>query len=127
MLLRRLLSLIFPDWITTLLTLYHDLSSAWAQRAPRERGMYEILTYDSTLELVDTKGQTAHVKRHQKVKFLQDNIIAFQDHAWGDGDIFADYAVSPGIEVDRYQDGDRFNVLISLRDQKPRGHRGLLL
>ena len=83
--------------------------------------MYEILTYDSTLELVDAKGQTAHVKRHQKVQFLQDNIIAFQDHAWGDGDIFADYAVSPGIEVDRYQDGDRFNVLISLRETKSRG------
>ena len=84
-------------------------------------GMYEILDYDSTLELVDPQGATATFKRRQRVKFLQDNIIAFQDHAWGDGEIFADYKCSPGIEVDRYQAGDRWNVLISLRETKSAG------
>ena len=55
------------------------------------------------------------------MRFLQDNIIAFQDYAWGDGEIFADYRCSPGVAVDRYQDGDRWNILISLRETKSRG------
>jgi hypothetical protein len=55
------------------------------------------------------------------VRFLQDNIIAFQDYAWGDGDIFVDYRCSPGVVVDRYQDGDRWNILISLQETKSRG------
>jgi hypothetical protein len=50
----------------------------------------EILEYDSTLELLDVKSETAIFRKLQRVKFLQDNIIAFQDYAWGDGDIFAD-------------------------------------
>jgi hypothetical protein len=83
--------------------------------------MYEILEYDSTLELVDPKGETAIFKRRERVKFLQDNVIAFQDRAWGDGEIFADYKCSPGTEVDRYQEGDRWNVLISLRETKSAG------
>lgn len=59
--------------------------------------------------------------KRQQVRFMQDNIIAFQDYAWGDGEIFADYRCSPGVTVDRYQDGDRWNILISLRETKSRG------
>jgi hypothetical protein len=83
--------------------------------------MYEILAFDSTLELADPKGEIAIFKRRQRVKFLQDNVIAFQDCAWGDGELFADYECSPGTEVDRYQEGDRWNVLISLRETKSAG------
>ncbi|HEX9596624.1 MAG TPA: hypothetical protein VF982_07065, partial [Anaerolineales bacterium] len=43
------------------------------------------------------------------------------DYAWGDGEIFADYRCSPGVVVDRYRDGDRWNILISLRETKSRG------
>lgn len=87
----------------------------------RRDGVYEILDYNSTLELVDSKGKTAVFKRTQKVKFLQDNVITYQDHAWGDGNLFADYACSPGVAVDRYQEGSRWNVLISLQETKSRG------
>lgn len=100
-----------------LLRLYHSLRGAFAP----DLGMYEILEYDSTLELLDAKGKTAVFKRRQKVKFLQNHIIAFQDHAWGDGDIFAAYKVSPGIVADRYREGDRWNILISLRETKSKG------
>jgi hypothetical protein len=107
------------NWIAIIFdlagSLRHLLDSNHAE------GMYEILDYDATLELVDPEGQTAIFKRRQKVKFLQDNVIAFQDYAWGDGEIFADYRCSPGIEVDRYQEGDQWNVLISLRETKSRG------
>jgi hypothetical protein len=83
--------------------------------------MYQILDYDSTLELLDATGKTAVFKRRQRVKFLQDHIIAFQDYAWGDGDIFAEYNCSPGYEVDRYREGDQWNILISLRETKSAG------
>ena len=40
---------------------------------------------------------------------------------WGDGDIFARYRVAPGVVADRYQESDRWTVLISLRETKQRG------
>ena len=94
--------------------------TTWITRRS-ESGIYEILHYDSTLELLDPTGHTAFFHKRQQVRFLQDNIIAFQDYAWGDGNIFTDYRCSPGVAVDRYQDGDRWNILISLRETKSRG------
>lgn len=84
-------------------------------------GMYEVLDFDARLELQDTKGQRAVLFKRERVRFLQDYIIAYQDKAWGDGQIFADYKCSPGVAVDRYRDGHRFRILISLRETKHRG------
>ncbi len=42
-----------------------------------------MLEYESTLELLDRKGEKAIFKKRQKVRYLQDNIIAYQDQAWG--------------------------------------------
>lgn len=85
------------------------------------RGLYEVLSYDCTLEIHDVAGKQGTYRKQQKVRFLQDNILAYQDQAWGDGDIFADYRCSPGIPVDRYQDGNIWQILISLREVKSRG------
>jgi len=84
-------------------------------------GMYEILDYESVLELKDRQGKVALLKRRQKVRFLQSNIMAYQDEAWGDGQLFATYRCSPGVPVDRYRDGLKWKVLISLRETKQRG------
>ena len=46
-------------------------------------GMYEVLEYESTLELKDRKGKQALFRKREKVRYLQDNIIAYQDQAWG--------------------------------------------
>lgn len=83
-------------------------------------GMYELLVFKAELELMDDKGRTEIYRKIQKVRFIQDNIIACQDRARGDGNIFANYKCSPGIEVDRYREGHRYNVLISLRETKQR-------
>ena len=48
-------------------------------------------------------------------------MIAFQEYARGDGEIFAEYRCAPGVVVDRYQEGDQWNVLISLRETKSAG------
>ena len=117
-LLRKLLACFSIDWIITLLDLYPFI----AQLLPgKQVGLYEILKYDITLELLDSKGETSVFKKHQRVKFLQNHVIAFEDYAWGDGDIFIKYNIRPGVEVDRYQEGDRWNILISLRETKNRG------
>ena len=87
----------------------------------REQGIYDVLQHHTILELKDTRGEVAVVKRQQKVRFLQNHVAAITDHAWGDGEIFAEYECSPGVPVDYYQDGSRYTVLISLRETKSRG------
>jgi hypothetical protein len=52
---------------------------------------------------------------------MQNNVIAYQDLAWGDGKIFATYHCAPGVAVDRYREGHRWWTLISLRETKNRG------
>ena len=42
-------------------------------------GMYEVLEYESTLELKDRGGKRATFKKREKVRYLQDNVIAYQD------------------------------------------------
>jgi hypothetical protein len=81
-------------------------------------GMYEVLDYETRLELADTKGEKAILHKRERVRFLQNNILAYQDQAWGDGDIFADYQCSPGVAVDRYREGHRWRILVSLRETK---------
>ena len=84
-------------------------------------GIYEVLDYTTTLELKDKSGRKALYSKQQKVRFLQNNVIAYQDTAWGDGDIFEEYQCVPGIAVDRYREGHRYRTLISLRGTKNRG------
>jgi hypothetical protein len=83
--------------------------------------MYEILDYDSTLEILDPKGEKATLTRREVIRFLQNNVVAIHDHAWGDGEIFAEYHCQPGVPVDFYEHGSRHNILISLRETKDRG------
>jgi hypothetical protein len=81
-------------------------------------GLYEVSEYETTLELLDRKGKQAAVSKHQKVRYLQDHIIAYQDQAWGDGEILMNYQCSPGVPFDQYQYGHKSIILISLREKK---------
>ena len=85
-----------------------------------QEGMYEVLDYESTLELLDGKGHKASFCKRKKVRYLQDNIIAYQDYAWGDGEILKDYKTSTGILVDQYRSGYKTHLLLSLREVKNR-------
>lgn len=90
-------------------------------RGLADEGMYEVLEYESCLELLDKKGHKAKFRKREKVRYQQNNIIAYQDHAWGDGQILQEYACTPGIVVDRYRPGHKTFLLISLREVKKRG------
>jgi len=73
----------------------------WLQRIPKiikdiklwfaSKGMFEVLDYETILEIKDRNGRKARVTKNQKVRYLQDNIIAYQDQAWGDGEILKNY------------------------------------
>lgn len=102
------------------------VTNAWRfgrkiMRGLSNEGMYEVLDYESTLEIQDIKGRKATIAKRQKVRYLQDNIIAYQDQGWGDGKILIDYQCSPGKAVDRYPFGHKEIVLISLQKAKNKG------
>lgn len=107
------------ETLEKLLDVWSLLERVWER--VHYHGSYEILDYDSTLELVDPRGEKAILTRRQVVRFLQDDVAAIRDYAWGDGDLFAQYRCQPGVPVDFYEDGARQNVLISLRETRNRG------
>lgn len=115
--LSSLLSLLSFRNIATLFDIYNLIRSWW----PGNAGLYEILNYESTWEMLDTKGHMAVFRKRQQVKFLQNHVIAFEDYAWGDGELFVDYKCAPGVVVDRYREDDHWNILISLRGTKNKG------
>ena len=106
-------------WIEILSEIWKLLRRLWQGLA--DEGIYEVLEYESTLELLDNKGQSARFQKRERVRYRQNNIIAYQDHAWGDGEILLGYRCTPGIIVDRYRPGQKTFLLISLREAKRRG------
>ena len=95
---------------TFLHTLTSELLNYW--NASRFRGTYKVDDHHVTLDLTDAGGNTAIYTKRQQVTFLQNNVFAIQDQAWGDGNIFADYKCSPGVAVDRFKEGYRWKILI---------------
>jgi hypothetical protein len=85
------------------------------------RSLYEVLDHESTLELKDRGGQRATFHKRERGRYLQNRIIAYQDQAWGDGEILLDYRCSPGTPVDRYRSGHKTYILVSRREAKNRG------
>jgi hypothetical protein len=81
-----------------------------------------VLDYGIRLELKDPEGKRALVSKWEKVKYLQNNIIAFQDQAWGDSRILLNYRCKPGVPVDKYRLGYKTHILVSLREVKNRGN-----
>jgi len=78
-------------------------------------GVYEVLDYESTLEIHDSRGTRATFSKTKKVRYLQNNVIAFQDYAWGDGNILLNYHTSRGKPVDLYRSGFKTYILKTLK------------
>ena len=90
-------------------------------RGLTDEGIYEVLEYETQLELYDNQGKTAEFRKRQKVQYRQNNIIAYQDQAWGDGEILLNYRCSPGQAVDYYRPDQKTFILIALHDVKRKG------
>lgn len=84
-------------------------------------GMYEVLNHTALLEIRAKSGNKATFSKSQKVRYLQNNIIAYQDQAWGEGDILLNYECLPGTVVDKYKPAATTYILISLRETKQKG------
>jgi len=106
-------------WIAIIGNIWKTISKVF--RGFASEGIYEVLDYECTMELKDKSGTNAIIHKREKVRFRQDYIIAYEDQAWGDGDILLDYHCSPGIPVDQYQLGHNTYKLISLREIKNKG------
>lgn len=114
------ISLIFSvPWLEVIAELYKLIRKLWNGLA--YEGMYEVLEHESTLELLDRQGKRARFEKRQKVRYLQNNIIAYQDQGWSDGQGLLDYQCSPGVVVDQYRPGQKTYILVSLRESKQRG------
>lgn len=114
-----LIGLLFSlPWLNILADAWKFGRKLWHGMA--DEGMYEVLDYESTLEILDVEGRQAQFEKREKVRYLQHNILAYQDQAWGDGEILIDYQCSPGTVVDQYRPGRKTYVLISLREVKAR-------
>ena len=85
------------------------------------KGFMRCWSMSPRLSCKMTKGKMASFQKRELVRYRQNNIIAYQDHAWGDGEILLNYRCSPGIVVDRYRPGQKTFLLISLREPKRRG------
>jgi hypothetical protein len=90
-------------------------------------GIYNVNAHHVTLELLDRQGKTAVYTKRQDIEFRQNGVFAIQDQAWGDGDLFAQYTCSPGVAVDRYKEGYRWKILISLRGTRNKGDQERLV
>ena len=93
-----------------------------ALRGFTNEGIYEVINLESTLELKDKRGEKAIFRKRERVRYLQDQIIAYQDQAWSDGEFLIDYRCTPGIPVDSYRAGYKTLILISLRGVKNKGN-----
>jgi hypothetical protein len=110
------------DLIASLASLFDLLRrlAAWVG-AHRLQGIYDVLDQRRTVTIHDASGRIASVDTLQRVRFRQNHVTAITEYAWGEGELFADYCCTPGVPVDRYAEGSRQVILISLREHKNAG------
>jgi hypothetical protein len=82
---------------------------------------YEVLDYNATLILHDGKGNRATLRRTQTIRFLQDQVSALLDHAWGDGVLVTGYRHSAGAISDSFKDQGVRHMVVDLKHPRSRG------
>jgi len=112
-----------PDWLSSLPWSAAE-DRAWSLARSllsslSPGGVYEVLDYESTLELLNRSGTKATFRKPKWIRYLQDDIIAHQDHVWGDGEALLNYRTNLGKPVDRYHCGHKTYILSLRGGQKP--------
>ena len=106
-------------WLEILTAFYRVARKLWGDLV--DEGIYEFLEYESTLELLDINGKRARFRKREKIRYRQNNVMAYPHQGWADGDSLLNSRCTPGVVVDRYRTGQKTYVLISLRESKQRG------
>jgi len=84
-------------------------------------GLYEFDSEDHLWDIQDAEGRKAVVKKSRRIRFLQDEVFAIRDYAWGDGNVLAAFSCDPGHVADTYSSDGRHSIVITLRETKRRG------
>jgi len=82
---------------------------------------YEIIRYETTLTLHDTRGMSATFERWESIRFLQDGVAGILDHVWGDGVLMTSYENDAGSLEDSFVDEGRRHLVIGLPRPMGRG------
>lgn len=82
---------------------------------------YEVLNYEAVVELLDTEGHEAAYTRHERIRFLQDDVSILDDYGWGNGIAFAGHEVYPGEFVKREMAGSRLRSTVRLPQRYSEG------
>ena len=101
---------VIGDWFLFSTTLR---SSFWRGHRHCSVTGYEVLDYDATLTLGDTKGIKADFQRTETVRFLQSGIAGILDHVWGDGVALTYYHNEAGNLEDSFNDQGRRHLVMA--------------
>lgn len=107
------------DTLDRLLNLIQRLHAFLEER--RLLGIYEVLNQSRTVTLHDPQGHLATVDTVQRMRFRQNYVAALLDYVWVIATSWRSTAARPGVAVDRYEEGTRYVVLISLGQKQSRG------
>jgi len=75
---------------------------------------YEVLSYEAVVELLDVEGREAAYSRHERIRFLRDDVSIVDDYGWGNGIAFAGHEIYPGEFVKRELVGSRLRSTVRL-------------
>ena len=87
----------------------------------RRGWIYEILALEETWDICDKQGGRVVVTKAMDIRFLRDNVGSFEDPAWGDGDLFAEYSCKPGTCGGVFQAGPKRYAHVVLNPPRRRG------
>ncbi|GEM_PF-1110961 len=118
-----------PSWVTIVLSnaateLLLRLLKHWTPKLPlpfRPSENYEVLNYEASIEVKDSRGFRAIYSKRQKVRFLRDNVTTIYDYGWGTGNAFASHRIQPGRVVERKKVGLRYRTLVMLPEPQNKG------
>lgn len=119
-----LLDRLMPSSLRTLvrvLTEFLQLAVGALGASRQPKGLYEVLDYKASLDVLDAKGRTAVYQKRERVRFLRDQVTSFPDFGWGTGETFASHRVRPGRIVERRPVGPRHRSLVVLAEPQNRG------
>lgn len=83
--------------------------------------LYDVLNFEATIEVKDSRGYQAVYSKKQRLRFLKDNVSTVYDYGWGTGNAFASHRVEPGHIVERKQIGPRYRSLVMLPEPQHKG------
>jgi hypothetical protein len=94
-------------------------SRPFGERAPETS--YENLSLSISLELLDTDGERAVIKRVQRVRFLTEDAGVVRDVVWGSGRPLAGYSSTGAERLGVRHEGSKRVVLLGLPTNPRKG------